>query len=1278
MGSTAMTAEGLRSKFETFALEQMKWAQLAVSVQEVAADNRALVRDLSTFDQTETVSLLAGLLTVPYYQSHCLRFELLVTLAAIHCRGRRRAGIEDACRWFRQMGASRCAIGEDPAEDVFVSLVHDERSDYRVLEGAWEGVGFHTQVTLDVVATMPNDGAWGQVKRSVRSLLVLSDLLCGVAGLDRYQVGPGEKHAELSESCLPDRHELVSRTRVRFSDLGDRGVHPADLEPFLFSEQMMNQLVRQEARYNFLDRHPLTALTDTDVTVAKPSALTVAIRDYALSQALADEHGVEVFDRKLATAYSMRLSRALTQGAGMAVRVDWAVQGANRLSGFGVKIDDGYYLVCQFFLPTVRTHRDGGFGGLYSVDEAARRSLRRSFERVAKALEGRPGFKGGLHLLVGCGWGRACAMDDLGCESSRWRFQHVSAPDFVRLWDLEGVDPKYIWSLLDSVDVAEKAGVRVANPNGLLNLIGWCRYNDGHVVPQFESDIRESVSPDAPLFVQIPTDLAREVRAEAVRRPDRHHAVDYRGERHRVRRSYPDGVFQSESANRVYGSVSALERGQLVCVYEGGGENLWVVLDSPTLSESATALPLFKMVGVWLHRIGAAFKQSGVAARDGRSLTAHVEFRDQVDSLDNIPADELAQKPTAADLATLCRVAEVPGENACKAIFDTGFLGGFRIAENVAERLVVRTLVRAYLRARGVRGVEEDAEVAALEASIVRNNEARDFHVFQADDYHSYARASLPPDLVEHQPVDQGAARVGLAWCGVPVPGSRRVEGRSDCTAVLAKVVDSLASDLTARLARYGRRAALRRLVMNCEKADAEERRWTMTSAAVLGLHGHDPRTIERIVERKSRFAGTRAASRILVEVALCACPPDAGTSLADIEMRQLLARADLIAQLGGVSDAIYYNVIRPEVIVSPLGDVLFHDDFGNLVARPTLDRMIREGIVSAVPLQRRHYDDPRTVSREAAPVEPEFLRIWKVEMGFDLVQATGIIGVLEQYGLEHGRAALLVLGRQRYFELTRAGGVSRRAAASFLSQFSLHSRPRWQEAPDGFSLKDIYPWRFGRRLSYITRPILALDGGDDGDLMVAPAALRQALIYVFLGAHAGRFDRSFFRTSGMKDTWLGVAREGHSFNATAAQNLSDAGWTVRENLGLSELLNRRWERNWGDVDVLAWRGDRATVLVIECKDLAPARNYSEIAALLSEYQGVERNGKADKLKRHLDRVSLLRENRRRVGEFTGVADPRLVSCMVCSGPVPMQYASIEALSETYVGVVEDVLSQVE
>jgi len=88
--------------------DHMKWASLAVNIGEISKQNKALVRDLSGYDSTIAVPLLASLLTVPEYQSNCIRLEILVTLAVVHCRGRKKASIGQAVRWFHQIGKSNC------------------------------------------------------------------------------------------------------------------------------------------------------------------------------------------------------------------------------------------------------------------------------------------------------------------------------------------------------------------------------------------------------------------------------------------------------------------------------------------------------------------------------------------------------------------------------------------------------------------------------------------------------------------------------------------------------------------------------------------------------------------------------------------------------------------------------------------------------------------------------------------------------------------------------------------------------------------------------------------------------------------------------------------------------------------------------------------------------------------------------------------------------------------------------------------------------------------
>ena len=169
-----------------------KWAKLNVSISEIADDNKELIHDLRRFDPLTTIPLLSGLLTVPEYQTQCIRLEILVAVAITYCSGTKKPSLKELSYWYSKIGDSHCVIGEDPAEDSFVALVYDSERDYRILEGVWESSGFYTQRVLDIASIMPDAGKFKQIKEQFKALL-LSDLVCDKSKLVRNQLGSDER-----------------------------------------------------------------------------------------------------------------------------------------------------------------------------------------------------------------------------------------------------------------------------------------------------------------------------------------------------------------------------------------------------------------------------------------------------------------------------------------------------------------------------------------------------------------------------------------------------------------------------------------------------------------------------------------------------------------------------------------------------------------------------------------------------------------------------------------------------------------------------------------------------------------------------------------------------------------------------------------------------------------------------------------------------------------------------------------------------------------------------
>ena len=119
----------------------------------------------------------------------------------------------------------------------------------------------------------------------------------------------------------------------------------------------------------------------------------------------------------------------------------------------------------------------------------------------------------------------------------------------------------------------------------------------------------------------------------------------------------------------------------------------------------------------------------------------------------------------------------------------------------------------------------------------------------------------------------------------------------------------------------------------------------------------------------------------------------------------------------------------------------------------------------------------------------------------------------------------------------------------------------------------------------------------------------------------------------------------------------------------MTELFGRGLGKDYGDIDVLAWKSDLGRVGVIECKDLQFKKTVGELAEQLSDYLGqVSTTGRRDSLRKHLDRMTLIAATPEVIKGFTGVAtDVGPESHLMFSNPVPMEYALKELSSDVRV-----------
>ena len=769
-----------RERLEEILAEQQRWATCDVTIQEIVDDNKALIRDLTGYDPSVTVPLLASLLTLPAYQSNCIRLEILVVLAIIHCRGRRKANVDDAVRWFSQIGQSQCVIGEDPAEDVFVSLVQGRDRDYRIIEGIWESAGFYTQCCIDVISTMPNEEFFDQIKKSFRSLLIISDIVCERADLHRYQLGSEIRHDILSSNDIAKISSFISRVNISFSELEKYNISQVDIEPFIFDMEKIKDMPAMQIGFTDLHCSPLISYENKYLTIGLPSALSIAARHYLIKKMIENKLR-NPFDTVLEKYYVQTLHNTRLLGDLSEVSFNWQKIDNYKWSNFCYEIDEGYFISYYFILPSIKIHNNS-FCNVYEIGDDLTEALQGSINDVIDHFEKNEDFKGGLIFLVTCGWGKPYSLSVTDPGHAQWRILGMSAADLIRLSWLNHMSPVYLWRIQAGLETLYRAGIRIMNSNGVLNIIGWVRSNAGRfVIDDYFPDHTASLK--KPLRLSLPSNCLREVRAETEHFHDQHCTADNIGKMHRVRRALHNPFSKNESAQRIYVSVDDIRNGKLTSVYEGKF-HLWISVNAPNINQPDIEYQLWEMASEWLHRIGNVLDNHISIPNDKHIFKIYVEFHDK--TLPNA-ADE---KPREDDLIAKCKIDSIDELNACKILFKNGFLDGFRIAENIAERLFVRVVIRTFLQLFGLKEYDKEAEL--IETNIVRNKEARNFHAFYTQQFIDYVRGTLPENLVVNDSIGDSVAEIDLGLHIINENRGNKVIGRNPCTKFLEKVVDIL------------------------------------------------------------------------------------------------------------------------------------------------------------------------------------------------------------------------------------------------------------------------------------------------------------------------------------------------------------------------------------------------------------------------------------------------------------------------------------------------------
>lgn len=479
------------------------------------------------------------------------------------------------------------------------------------------------------------------------------------------------------------------------------------------------------------------------------------------------------------------------------------------------------------------------------------------------------------------------------------------------------------------------------------------------------------------------------------------------------------------------------------------------------------------------------------------------------------------------------------------------------------------------------------------------------------------------PDLPQHRLVQDATVSRILDEIGVHLRTVRGLpEGPiadADRTAVLGDVVSFLFGRLRAEINQLSG-DAVQAIVRRHERTIFEQATQKLMVATKLACFSDFPHTVEKARQELPALSQLALAQRLVIEH-MTVVSPTGKQALTTSKADMITALALEIANYAMVSDAIHFRLSDRKMGILPSGRLGISPDASYENAQ---SQFMAQSVASEV-----EEDIERFPGRWESDAEPDAdLRRKAAMLDAAAAQEFGMT-FTELKMLAH--ALIEIAGDQSVVTIGETELVTKVAAlvewdperlANILGDLTLEPRDDFWKPPAPYTQRDVQPWLFNRRLSYLRRPLLRCTRDGEREIVYGMRHVGHVGPYLMGLCTSGRL--MHVRSTAMKSFIEQVRRaDTKAFNLRVAE-LFRANPKLVVDQNVDEVLGVKVARAngemLGDLDVLVIDQRRRRILVVETKDLGVARNPREMDNQLRDIFDTRGPGSSDAT-RHIERV---------------------------------------------------------
>jgi len=392
---------------------------------------------------------------------------------------------------------------------------------------------------------------------------------------------------------------------------------------------------------------------------------------------------------------------------------------------------------------------------------------------------------------------------------------------------------------------------------------------------------------------------------------------------------------------------------------------------------------------------------------------------------------------------------------------------------------------------------------------------------------------------------------------GSDAPPIGEVLDNSQVVELLQKVVDIYYKRLHSMLSDFNWRSLLERLIGYNEVLWHHQSVVTITTPTTIECYSDVQSHVETLAKQIPDIEKSALAARTLIEI-VSAQPPTGSGEVSMDALDTLLAITYHLVNWAMLSDQIHLGILAPKISILSNGRIGVEKGIIDEKMSPFKEEKTRERVERTIEGFQKEFELQAIEEAEAAV--SEYDPAFKAEFGLTLTQILDFISSLITIGFGHPTASPhMPLSELKKSLKSDLKWVDENVDLA-LRLFSLTPRKKWDKAPKGFDEKrDIWPWRYSRRLSYIRRPlIITLESEEEPLVYWGPRHTQNSCRYFVNLVVGGRLRSNDIRSEEMK-TLIGSIQNktGQEFTHKIRQWLEkNSNWVVESEMLIGVFAN--------------------------------------------------------------------------------------------------------------------------